>query len=130
MIVVDSSVWIDYFNNVSSIQTSVLDGLLDDDDVAISDLGLTEVLQGFRTEREANRAQELLVVLDLVELGGLAAATQAAANFRSLRRLGVTVRNTIDTLIATACIRGGHVLLHNDRDFDAFEEHLGLQVLR
>ncbi len=130
MIVVDSSVWIDYFNNVSSIQTSMLDALLDDDDVAVTDLGLAEVLQGFRTEREAERAQELLAVLDLVELGGHDAATQAAANYRALRRLGAAVRSTIDTLIATACIRGGHVLLHNDRDFDAFEEHLGLQVLR
>lgn len=130
MIVVDSSVWIGYFRGSDTAAVTILDRLLAEDEVAIGDLCLAEVLQGFPTERDADRATELFSVVEVIALGGREAAAQAAAHYRGLRRLGVTVRSTIDALIATACIRDGHLLLHDDRDFDAFEEHLGLTVLR
>ncbi|TAL46093.1 MAG: PIN domain nuclease [Salinibacterium sp.] len=129
MILVDSSVWIDYFRGNTTPAATTLDALLGAEEIAIGDLVLAEVLQGFGTDANAAQAERLLSSLTLVKLGGRDAAIQAAANFRALRRLGVTVRKTVDTMIATGCIRTGHVLLHNDRDFDAFEQHLGLQVL-
>ena len=127
MILVDSSVWIDYFLGTATPQTDRLDGLLGSEPVAIGDLILTEVLQGFVTEREFNDARKMLLALDIVVLGGLDIAIEAARNYRKLRSLGVTVRKTIDTVIATRCIVSGHMLLHSDRDFDAFEQHLGLR---
>jgi predicted nucleic acid-binding protein len=130
VILVDSSVWISYFRNENTDATAALDRLLGHEELAIGDLILAEVLQGFSTERDAARANEFLEPFELVELGGREVAVDAARNYRALRGLGVTVRKTIDTLIATACIRGGHTLVHNDRDFDAFEQHLGLRVLR
>jgi predicted nucleic acid-binding protein len=97
--------------------------------LAIGDLILTEVLQGFENDRDFNEARKLLTSLTVVELGGQEIAIQAAKNFRTLRRLGVTIRKTIDTLIATRCIESGFHLLHNDRDFDPFARHLGLRVV-
>ena len=97
--------------------------------LAIGDLILTEVLQGVQNERDFNNARKLLTALLGVELGGQEIAIQAARNFRTLRRLGVTVRKTIDTVIATRCIESGYDLLHNDRDFDPFAKHLGLRVI-
>ena len=97
--------------------------------LAIGDLILTEVLQGFENDRDFNEARKLLTSLTVVELGGQEIAIQAAKNFRTLRRLGVTIRKTIDTLIATRCIESGFHLLHNDRDFDPFTRHLGLRVV-
>ncbi len=129
MILVDSSVWIDYFNGAITKQTGRLDGLLGREPLAIGDLILTEVLQGFADEREFNQARKLLTSLMVVELGGLEIAIQAAKNFRTLRRLGLTVRKTIDTVIATRCIESGYDLLHNDKDFDPFAKHLGLRVV-
>ena len=129
MIVVDSSVWIDYFNGTITPQTDILDSLLGHQPLAIGDLILTEVLQGFANERDFHQATQLLTSLTAVELGGQGIAIQAARNFRALRKLGVTVRKTVDTLIATRCIESGYVLLHNDRDFDPFAEHLGLRVV-
>ena len=129
MILVDSSVWIDYFRGTITAQTGILDGLLGQQPLAIGDLILTEVLQGFDNERDFNDVRKMLTSLTVVELGGEEIAIQAARNFRALRRLGVTVRKTIDTLIATACIEGGLELLHNDRDFDPFAAHLGLRVV-
>jgi predicted nucleic acid-binding protein len=90
---------------------------------------LTEVLQGFENERDFNDAKRLLTSLTVVELGGQEIAIQAAKNFRALRRHGVTVRKTIETVIATRCIESGYDLLHNDRDFDPFVKHLGLRVV-
>jgi len=87
---------------------------------------LTEVLQGFSSDRDFNRALRLFATLTIVEIGGQEIAVQAARNFRTLRALGVTVRKTIDTLIATRCIEDGHPLLYSDRDFDPFVQHLGL----
>ena len=97
--------------------------------LAIGDLILTEVLQGFENERDFNEARKLLTSLTVVELGGQQIAVQAAKNFRALCRLGVTIRKTIDTLIATRCIESGFHLLHNDRDFEPFARHLGLRVV-
>ena len=127
MIVVDSSVWIDYFRGVSTLQTDRLDTLLGAEPLAIGDVILTEVLQGFVQERAFNQALALLTSLTLVEVGGQEIAIQAARNFRTLRVHGVTPRKTIDTLIATCCIERGHALLYSDRDFEPFVEHLGLQ---
>ncbi|HTA46286.1 MAG TPA: PIN domain nuclease [Bryobacteraceae bacterium] len=129
MILVDSSVWIDYFRGATNVQTEVLDALLGQQPLAIGDLILTEVLQGFDDERDFNAARKMLTALTIVELGGEEIAIQAARNFRALRRFGVTVRKTIDTVIATRCIESGYDLLHNDRDFDPFARHLGLVVV-
>ena len=129
MILVDSSVWVDYFRGTATPQTNRLDGLLGSEPLAIGDLILTEVLQGFATDREFNDARKVLLALDMVVLGGMDVAVEAAKNFRKLRGLGVTVRKTIDTVIATRCIVSGHMLLHSDSDFDAFEQHLGLRCV-
>ncbi len=129
MILVDSSVWIDYFNGTSNAQTALLDKLLGREPLAIGDLILTEVLQGFHNDKEFLEAAKLLTCLEVVELGGQEIALQAAKNCRALRKRGVTVRKTIDTVIATRCIESGYLLLHNDRDFDLFTRHLGLRVL-
>src|SRR5262249_15124149 len=96
--------------------------------LAIGDLILTEVLQGFQRDQDFQAARTLLSSLTVVDLGGEEIAIKAAQNFRTLRRCGVTVRKTIDTIIATRCIESGYDLLHNDRDFDAFAAHLGLRV--
>jgi len=129
LILVDSSVWIDYFNGTITAQTAKLDRLLGQASLAVGDLILTEVLQGFADDRDFHQARKMLTSLTVVELGGREIAIQAARNFRTLRSLGVTVRKTIDTIIATRCIESGYDLLHNDRDFDPFVEHLGLRVV-
>lgn len=128
MILVDSSIWIDYFNGAVTPKTEKLDRLLGQEPVAIGDLILTEVLQGFRNDRDFDRARSLLVSLDVVQLAGIEISIAAAKNFRKLRGLGVTVRKTIDTIIATRCIESGYPLLYSDRDFDPFVEHLGLSA--
>ncbi len=129
MILVDSSVWIDYFRGTITAQTEILDGLLGQRPLAIGDLILTEVLQGFDNERDFNKARKMLTLLTLVNLGGEEIAIRAARNSCALRRLGVTVRKTIDTLIATRCIESGYELLHNNRDFEPFARHLGLGLV-
>jgi hypothetical protein len=126
MILVDSSVWVDYFRGRSNPQTELLDTLLGKEPLAVGDLILTEVLQGFNSEREFNQARRLMTSLVVVDLGGRDVAIQAAKNFRTLRSLGVTVRKTIDVLIATRCIQNETPLLYGDRDFDPFVQHLGL----
>jgi predicted nucleic acid-binding protein len=129
LILVDSSVWIDYFRGKINRQTERLDALLGQQLLCIGDLILTEVLQGFADERDFGSAKKLLTSLIVVDIGGRDIAIQAAQNFRVLRKVGVTVRKTIDTVIATKCIESGYDLLHNDRDFDAFAEYLGLRVV-
>lgn len=121
--------WVDYFRGATTVQTDKLDRLLGREPLAIGDLILAEVLQGFDSERDFKAAQRLLTTLLIVEIGGREIAIQAARNYRLLRRRGVTVRKTIDTMIATRCIESGFDLLHNDRDFDAFAAYLGLRVL-
>jgi predicted nucleic acid-binding protein len=129
VILVDSSVWIDYFRGNATPQTDRLDSLLGSEPVAIGDLILTEVLQGFASDKEFNQAKKLLTLLIVVDLGGQDIAIQAAKNFRALRALSVTVRKTIDTVIATRCIEDGFTLLHSDRDFEPFVTHLGLRSI-
>lgn len=126
MILVDSSVWIDYFRGEANPQSDRLDALLGRELVAVGDLILVEVLQGFTSERAFAQALTMMDAVDTVEIGGREIAVHAARNYRMLRSLGVTVRKTIDTLIATRCIHDGLPLLYGDRDFDAFVEHLGL----
>jgi predicted nucleic acid-binding protein len=130
VILVDSSVWIDYLRGTASPQAEKLDTLLGTVPLAIGDLILTEVLQGCATDREFNAVKRTLSSLHTVNLGGLELAIEAAKNFRKLRALGFTVRKTIDTVIATRCIMDGMELLHSDRDFDPFEKHLGLRCVR
>ena len=129
MILVDSSVWIDYFRGTPTRRTDKLDSLLGVELVLIGDLILVEVLQGFASDRDFDHARRILSALTVVDLGGRDAAIQAAKNFRTLRKLGITVRKTIDCVIATRCIEDGYWLLHEDRDFDPFVKHLGLRVV-
>jgi predicted nucleic acid-binding protein len=130
VVVVDSGVWIDFFNGVPGATSDALDGLLRDGEVRIvvPDLVLYEVLRGFRHERELRQARVLMLSLDVETAGGPAMALEAAQHYRSLRGAGVTVRNAIDVLIAAFCIENGYTLLHRDRDFDGFEQHRGLRV--
>jgi len=127
VILVDSSVWIDYFRGVTTPQTEKLDALLGIEPIATGDLILTEVLQGFASDRDFNQARKLMTSLVIVDLTGQNIAIQAAMNFRALRSRGITVRKTIDTVIATHCIESELSLLYSDRDFDPFVEHLGLR---
>lgn len=129
MILVDSTVWVDYFRGKITRQTNQLDLLLGHEPLAIGDLILGEVLQGFDSDRDFKSAQRLLTSLQVVEIGGLEIAIEAARNYRALRRRGVTIRRTIDVFIATRCIESEYELLHSDRDFDPFAEYLGLRVV-
>jgi predicted nucleic acid-binding protein len=128
VIIVDSSVWIDYFNGVDAAETNRLDHLLQDELVGIGDLILAEVLQGFRSERDADLALAAMRALTIFPMLGTERAVQAAANYRRLRRRGLTVRKTADVIIASYCIAEGHRLLFTDRDFQPFVDHLGLQA--
>lgn len=126
MILVDSSVWIEYFNGTKNKHTDFLDSILGTEPVAIGDLMLTEVLQGFRSDSGFRKAKTLLTTLPVLSIVGKAHAIRAAENYRMLRKKGITVRKTIDTLIATFCVEEEHVLLFTDRDFLPFVKHLGL----
>ena len=126
MIVVDSSVWIDFFNGVSTPEVDRLDALLGVTPLAIGDLILVEVLQGFRNERDVATARQLFLSLALLPLLEGSNPWKAADNYRQLRRKGITVRKTIDGIIATACIEANLPLLFSDRDFQPYVEHLGL----
>jgi predicted nucleic acid-binding protein len=130
MIVVDTSVWVDYFNGRPTPETDSLDALLSRELLIVGDIILTEVLQGSRSQADFRRALSLLGRLEFREMLGREAAIESARHYRRLRAKGVTVRKTIDVIIATFCIRGGHELLHADRDFDLIEQHIGLRVLR
>lgn len=129
MIVVDSSVWIDHFNGIETRETTILDGILGTEPVLTGDLILAEVLQGFRNARDLRRAREALDTLMFESMVGRGIALASARNYRALRSRGVTVRKTIDMLIATFCMENEHHLLHADRDFAVIAEHLGLQTL-
>jgi predicted nucleic acid-binding protein len=128
VIVVDSSVWIDFFHGVSSLEVERLDGLLGVTPLAIGDLILVEVMQGFRTDPDVATAQQLFRSLALLPMLGGSNAWKAAENVRQLRRKGITVRKTIDGIIATACIEANLPLLFSDRDFQPYVEHLGLEL--
>ena len=128
MMVVDTSVWIDYFNGTITAETDRLDQLLGQQTLIIGDLILTEVLQGFRRQRHFAQAQQLMQRFPVVTMLGPILAIRSAQHYRQLRQRGITIRKTIDVMIATFCIRGGHVLLHADRDFEPMAEHLGLRT--
>ena len=126
MIFVDSSVWVDYFNGTQSAETDCLDSLLGKEPVGLGDVVLLEVLQGFRSEQDYKIAKDLLTALTVFTLGGQEMAIKSADNFRLLRKKGITVRKTIDVLIATFCISKNLPLLHSDKDFESFHQHLKL----
>jgi len=129
MLVVDSTVWVDYFNGVRNPQTDYLDQIADKTPILIGDLILAEVLQGFREDVDFEKARRAFGRYMQVEMINPELAVQSARNYRMLRKKGITVRKTIDSLIATYCIENGHDLLHNDSDFDGYEKHLGLRVV-
>lgn len=130
MLVVDSSVWIDFFADRPQPACLTLERLLDEGEVrlVVPDLVLFEVLRGFRHEREWRQARALLEALDVEAASDPALAVEAAGHYRALRAAGITVRSALDVLIATFCIDRGYALLHRDRDFDAFEELRGLRA--
>ena len=130
MIVADTSVWIDYFRGVAAPHTDLLDRALSESRIIIGDLILAEILQGFSSERDFQIARQLMDGLEYRDFVGRDMAMAAAQNYRALRRQGITVRKTINVLIATFCIENGFGLIHNDRDFDPMEQLLGLRVLR
>lgn len=129
MILVDSSVWIDYFNGQNTPQVEVLDQLLGTQPLAIGDIILTEVLQGFRQDADYLKARQLLISLTIFNLINVDLALKSSDNFRSLRKRGITVRKTIDVIIATFCIEEEHTLLFSDKDFIPFVQHLGLSAV-
>ena len=126
MIVVDSSVWIDFLNGRNKPHVRGLRTALGSDEIIVGDLMLCEVLQGLENERAAQEVEALLRRFEIVSMAGDAIATAAARNFRSLRRRGITVRKTIDLLIGTWCIENRRPLLHHDRDFHPMARYLGL----
>lgn len=130
MWIVDSSVWIDYFGGTITPQTDLLDAVLGRRAIGLVDIILCEVLQGYRRQHDFEAARDALLSFPVYTIGGTELALKSAENFRFLRRRGITVRKTIDCLIATFAIEQGFSLLHNDRDFDPFETHLGLYVVR
>ena len=129
MIIVDTSVWIDFLNANTNPECEWLDLNLDRERIGLTTTELAEVLQGLRDEREAALVQAELMKFEVVELVDAALAVEAAHNYRKLRQAGRTVRTTVDVLIATYCIRDQHALLHRDRDFDIFEQRFGLRVI-
>jgi predicted nucleic acid-binding protein len=128
VILVDSSVWIDYFRSVDTPQVALLDSLFGRSPLAVGDLIAAEVLQGIRDERDFRLVKKTLEAFEHIDLAGYDLAVKASENYRSLRAKGVTIRKTIDTLIATRCIEDGLTLLHADKDFMPFSEHLGLKT--
>jgi predicted nucleic acid-binding protein len=128
MILVDSSVWIDYFNGTETLATKKLDGLLGVQPICIGDLILLEVLQGFRHDQDYQTAKSLLCALPVHPMLGAGMSLKCADNFRFLRQQGITIRKTIDTIIASYCIENNLLLLHSDKDFHPFQQYLGLQV--
>jgi predicted nucleic acid-binding protein len=130
MILVDSSVWIDYFNGVDTTYTAKLDLLLGIELIAIGDISITEVLQGFQSNKDYKAAKAVLLSLTIFDMLGQQNSILAAENYRYLRKKGITIRKTIDCMIATFCIQNGHTLLFCDKDFQPFVEHLGLGVVK
>ena len=129
MIIVDTTVWIDYLNGVKTPQTDWLDTEVERQRLGLTDLILCEILQGVKNEEQATETRRELMKFEVMPMSGIDLAVAAAQNYRKLRAQGRTVRKTVDCLIATFCLLNGHALLHNDRDFDSFEELLGLRVI-
>ena len=129
MVIVDTSVWVDYLRGCKTPQVAWLDAQLSIQQIGLTSLILFEILQGVRHEQQAHSLLQHFQAFTVYDAETAAMAVQAAANYRLLRARGRTVRSSIDTLTATFCIAQGHILLHSDRDFDGFEQHLGLRVL-
>jgi len=129
MVLVDSSVWINYFNGQITWQTDLLDQMLQQITVITGDLILIEVLQGFRKDSEYKKAKETMSILSCRQLGGYDFAIKSAENYRKLRKKGVTIRKTIDVIIGTFCINENILLLHDDKDFEPMAENLSLKTI-
>lgn len=129
MVIVDTTVWVDYFQGVENPETAWLNTELDRQRLGLTDIILCEVLQGVRDDGVAKEVERRLLNLEVFDTGGVALAREAVRNYRALRSRGHTVRKTIDCLIATFCLREQHSLLHRDRDFDPFEKFLELSVI-
>ena len=129
MVIVDTTVWVDYLTGADTLQAGWLDVEMGRQRLGLTDLILCEVLQGVRGDRRFTDARRELLKFEVFATGGTRLAIAAARNYRTLRARGRTVRRTIDCLIATFCLINGHALIHNDRDFDAFEQALGLRVI-
>jgi predicted nucleic acid-binding protein len=130
LVLVDTSVWVDFFNGVGSVQVDTLDALLGSGRILIGDLILAEILLGFARDGDYRRARSLLADIPYADLVGREVAIVAADNYRRLRSRGITVRKTIDVIIGSFCIMNDHELLHSDRDFDPMEQALGLRICR
>ena len=129
MVIIDSTVWIDLFSGIPNAETRWLDAEAGKQRLGLTDMILCEVLQGIRSDAELKKAERELLKCEVFATGGIEMAVAAAGNYRELRKKGFTVRKTIDCWIATFCLREGYALLHRDRDFDVFEEVLGLTVI-
>ena len=129
MVIIDTTVWIDYLNGIQTPQTEWLETEVEKQRLGLTDLILCEVLQGVKDEHLAAETQRELLKFEILPMGGVDLAVAAARNYRKLRVQGLTVRKTVDCLIATFCLMNGHALLHNDHDFDPFEQVLGLPVV-
>jgi hypothetical protein len=129
VVLIDTTVWVDYLQGAQNPETDWLDQELDRQRLALTDVIFCEVLQGLSDDHTARKVEVLLLRFEIFETGGVDLAREAARNYRTLRERGRTVRKTIDCLIATFCIREGHSLLHRDRDFDPFEKFLELSVV-
>ena len=129
MLVVDTTVWVDYVNGQINAETDYLDRVMSEEVVLVGDLILAETLQGFREDHDFLLAQEAFSKFEQTGMVNVQLAVRSAQHYRELRKKGITVRKTIDCLIATFCIVGNHSLLHRDSDFDGFEKHLGLKVV-
>ncbi|MBN1922253.1 MAG: PIN domain nuclease [Anaerolineae bacterium] len=130
MWLIDSSVWIDYFNGLSTPQTDRLDAALGYESLCLGDIILCEVLQGFQHQADFEQARAALLMFPIYPIGGVEIALRSAEHYRFLRQRGITIRKTIDCLIATFAIVNGMALLHSDRDFDPFEQYLELEIVR
>jgi len=128
MILVDSSVWIDYFNGAETNETALLDKCLSTDTICVGDIVLAEVLQGFRSDKDYKLAREMLTELPIYQIMTPELALVGADNFRNLRKKGITIRKSVDIWIATFCIQNQIPLLFSDKDFNPFVEHLGLRT--
>lgn len=129
MVLVDSSVWINYFNGKETWQTEILDQMLLQIPLLTGDLILTEILQGFRNNKDYNKAKEVMSILVCKNIGGYEIAIKSAENYRKLRKQGITVRKTIDVIIGTFCIKENIPLLHDEKDFEPMTQYLGLKSI-
>jgi predicted nucleic acid-binding protein len=130
MVVVDTTVWIDYVHGLDTPYTNALDRELLRNQVVTGDLLITEFLQGFRNDRDFEAAKEIMDSLIYCDMLGKDIALKSAINFRFLRQNGITIRKTADIIIGTFCIEHTLPLLHNDKDFEPMEKYLGLLIYK